>query len=198
MISYELENFLTRHSTKPLFEYKALQIIEWPNSLPEGVFLAGGAVRRMIMGETTSPDYDFFFSSLDALDNFQIFIISREFEETGKNDRCITYEKDNIKIQLIYFSYFDSPEDLLNSFDYTICQFVISNRTLHTGNFSLWDLGRKRLVVNKITFPVASLRRLLKYTNQGFYACNGCLTDLMMAISNDPSLKNQLEITYVD
>ena len=60
-------------------------------------------------------------------------------------------------------------------FDYTICQFAVdTNGMLWCGDHSLWDLARKRLAVHRITFPVSSLRRLLKYTSKGFYACSGC------------------------
>jgi len=68
--------------------------------------------------------------------------------------------------------------------------------TLTVGDFTLWDLGRKRLAVHRITFPVSSMRRVLKYTRQGFYACNGALNSLLRATADNPELRT--DIAYVD
>ena len=94
-------------------------------------------------------------------------------------------------VQLIKTNYYDSPETLLNTFDFTLCQFAIEvNKTgvLYCGDTALYDVARKRLVVNQIEYPVASLRRMIKYTQQGFYACEGCLTEFLKIVSEQPEL----------
>jgi len=84
------------------------------------------------------------------------------------------------RIQLIRAIYPTDADDLLDKFDFTICQLAYDGETVTVGKFTLWDIARKRLAVHKITHHVSSLRRLLKYTSQGYYACTGCLTDILL------------------
>jgi len=165
----------------------------------KGIFISGGAIRRTIQGKPLDSDVDLFFTNgnvmvethdsiqqhcklLTKTDTNSTFEMEYFDSSSGKNGEISEYsteDKRKIKIQLIYISYYSSMEELLNSFDYTICQFGYCDGKLCCGDYSLYDLGRNRLVVNKITYPVASLRRLIKYTSQGFYACSGALTEFL-------------------
>lgn len=100
-------------------------------------------------------------------------------------------------IQLIEKRFFADAEELINYFDFTICQFVTDGTTLLCGDFSLWDLGRKKLVVNKITYPVSSMRRMIKYANQGFYVCNGSMVQFLQQVVEDPQIL-ETAFDYVD
>ena len=93
-----------------------------------------------------------------------------------------------IDVQCIRFAFYADADAVINSFDFTICQFAFDGATLTHGEYALWDLGRKRLAVHQITFPVSSMRRVLKYATQGFKACNGCLAALLRATADNPSL----------
>jgi len=70
--------------------------------------------------------------------------------------------------------------------------------TLTLGEFTLWDLGRKRLAINRITYPVSTMRRMLKYSKQGFFACGGCMATILQETILSPELHTQLDITYLD
>lgn len=175
----------------------------------KGRWLGGGAIRRAILDGNCSSDWDMFFDSQETLDSFVEQCQSYSVENLKENDHNISFtitlpiKKDDSEepvkfdIQAIKVSYYIDPEDVIDTFDYTICQFITDGEGLWTGESSLFDLSRKKLVVNRITFPVASLRRLLKYTNQGFYACSGCLQSLLKAVADDPDLLNQ-KIKYID
>ena len=65
------------------------------------------------------------------------------------------------------------------------------------GEFTLWDLGRKRLVIHKVTYATATVRRLVKYTKQGFTSCAGVAQEILKAVAADPSLIHS-EVEYVD
>lgn len=100
-------------------------------------------------------------------------------------------------VQLIEKRFYSSVKDIIEFFDFTICQFVTDGKIVVCGDFSLWDLGRKRLVVNTITFPVSSMRRMIKYANQGYYICNGSMTEFLNSVIQDPDmLESRFE--YVD
>jgi hypothetical protein len=62
----------------------------------------------------------------------------------------------------------------------------------------LWDLGRKRLAIHKVTYPVATMRRMIKYTRQGFNACAGCMATLLRETATSPEAMASLDIAYVD
>lgn len=170
-------------------------------------WLAGGAVRRIISGQKLDSDYDLFFTSLENLELFWAGIekdknikitkeISSEHNVTLILD-CKEYEIENLKLQLIKIEFYSSLEEVLRSFDYTLCQFGLDGNKLVCGETSLWDLGRKRIVINTITYPVASLRRLLKYTSQGYYACQGCLVGLLSSVRDDPKSLDGT-VKYID
>lgn len=38
-------------------------------------------------------------------------------------------------------------------------------------DFSLKDIVEKKIIVNKITYPISSMRRILKYSRQNFWMC---------------------------
>lgn len=91
-------------------------------------------------------------------------------------------------MQAIHFRYYTDAADAARSFDYTICQFILTDEDIITTPEALWDLGRRRLAINEITYPTSTTRRLLKYTQQGYTACTGCLKTILMAPVANPRL----------
>lgn len=195
--------FTDRHGLgEELFKFLKLLEIK----LGDGVWLAGGAIRRTIQGAKLDSDFDFFFQSEEKFQEFLNLILKGgrvellEHTKTEHNEqlkvKSIVNNQEYI-LQLIKIDYYPTLADCLETFDYTICQFGLDGETLYAGDFSLWDLGRKRLAVNQITFPVASLRRLLKYSKQGFYACTGCLQTILQSAVNNPDALNS-KVKYID
>lgn len=101
------------------------------------------------------------------------------------------------KVQLVKKHFFENAAQLIDFFDFTICQFATDGDQLLCGDYALWDLGRKRLVVHKITYPVSSMRRMIKYTKQGFYVCNLTMTLFLQAVAADPKII-ETRFEYVD
>jgi hypothetical protein len=164
------------------------------------VWIAGGAVRRTISKEKLNSDIDLFFNSLESVNKFREsikdLIVSSKENQHNIQIKLLLDKKEYL-FQLITIRYYNGPEEVINSFDYTICQFVYDGEKIYCGDYALWDLGRKRLVVNQITYPIASLRRLLKYAEQGFFACDGCLNELLLSVADNPELLNN-NIKYID
>ena len=129
-------------------------------------FIAGGAIRRIITGEDLEKgDIDFFFRTPEDLEKYkQLLLTWKNVKFISSKDHVETFEltyggkmspvtfghvEVKIEIQLIKIGYYPTAEDLLNSFDYTIAQFAIapSQEIFYHGDFSLYDLGRKRIAV---------------------------------------------------
>lgn len=205
--AYDFLTFFSRTSAAYLVE-EFLNILEYlPSVSKEGPWIAGGAMRSLVANEEHVSDYDFFFKDKEQMELFRSNLEAStaiNILKKKSNDHCDTYsivipykEYNKFEVQLVHISYYDSPQLLLDSFDYTICQFAYDGESLFTGEFSILDLMRRRLAVNTITYPVSSVRRMIKYTNKGFTACAGCITEVLKKVALDP---NSLDttITYID
>ena len=85
----------------------------------------------------------------------------------------------------------------LDSFDFSLCQCGYDGTNLLFGDWALFDIASKRLVPGRIRYGTSSLRRIIKYTRQGFSICSGGLAHMLEQIAADPSII-QAEVEYVD
>ncbi len=196
--TYDLKSFLSRQMN----EVKKTNLMEFIKITPslgtDGAWLAGGAVRRTLLGEREiNSDYDIFFANEKQKKDYVDLLVRDGGEIKHENEFNTLLMWRDCKIQAIHITYYDSPAAVLESFDYTICQFLTDGEKLFTGEYSLWDLARKRLAVHKVTYPVATLRRMIKYTNQGFYACAGCLQSLLTVVADNPDILES-QVKYID
>jgi len=176
--------------------YKRLSYFPGLNS--SSIWLCGGAVRDLLVGKETHTDFDFFFNSLDTYNKFIADLCNLGASIFSKNEFNTTLRKstdtDTITVQCINLVY-PSIEKVLDSFDFTITQFGFDGINLYCGDYSLYDLARKRLALNKLTYGVSTLRRLLKYSNKGFTACPGVLSDILNKTVENPQTINGTTIS---
>lgn len=155
--------------------------------LSNEVVLAGGSLQTLINDDITINDYDIFFVSDNPNRmNENVTIVSKKLEDQGYE--CVfecpagelrTFKKDGMKIQLIKKSPYIDMESLISSFDFTACM-AAYNGTEFLFAYSFIKASKYlKLDVNYISYPVSSLRRLLKYQKKGFYATNACLRSLV-------------------
>lgn len=190
--------------------HKALQRV--PPISVSGPWIAGGAVRRTLEGRKLDSDWDFFFNTQQQLEKFgdDLRVLGGKLvKKNDKNEAWIlpaSVPEDTegegkflpeMKIQLIAFQYYESAEKVIDSFDFTICQFAYDGTSIYMGDFSLWDVSRKKLVPHKITYATASVRRLLKYANQGYTVCGGAISELLQQVANTPSIIESSTL-YID
>lgn len=177
-----------------------------PGPTENGPWLAGGALRRTILGQDLEKsDFDFFFHDAEQMEKFckELQGCAAEVLLLSQNEKNRTYllkdndGKPNLKVQAVFVNYYESAKDLLDTFDFTLCQLVYDGEDLICGDYSLWDIGRRRLVPHKITFGVSSLRRIIKYTKQGFTICGGGLAEILNQIVATPEVINA-EVKYID
>lgn len=171
-----------------------------------GVWLAGGALRTLL---DTTPfssevtDIDLFFKTTEikkTLDGFltgsmywkKVFDCPLGTLTTFKN------EYNRWKIQLISIAYYETVEKLLESFDFTVTQFVTDGKYFWMGESSYTDLLEKRLRWNVITYPASSLHRLTKYIKKGFTMREADYQEFVNTLwGHDSGIINE-KLVYVD
>lgn len=168
-----------------------MEMPEWNNK----VFIAGGFIRAIVAGEEIN-DVDVFVKSKgDAL-----LLAAQIIKESGHSVK--TFESANattIKIgrdvlQIIHRWTFEKPEDILNSFDFTICCAVIyveqagvdsiTWRSVCDSRFYI-DLASKRLVYrspSRNEDAGGSMLRVLKYYQRGYRTPLDCLGAVMARV----------------
>lgn len=163
--------------------------------LSKDAYIAGGAVRSLFSDDTVQ-DIDVFFTSQEAFDRFKKKIESKGFKSRHKNDFNETFYKKDLKVQLIKHAFL-SAQEMIETFDFTICQMAYDGEAFLLNAFSLYDLARKKLVPARISFAASTLRRIIKYTKRGYHICGGGLATILQAVADNPAIINQ-DIQYID
>ena len=183
-----------------------------PDVKPDGPWIAGGAVRKTMIGEHLDTDFDFFFGNQTQKDLFVDELVEKGASKFSGNETNEVYilpcevpdemegegvKLPEMKIQVITLRYYSSLEDVIGSFDFTICQFGWDGDSICVGDFSLWDVARKRLVPLQITYAASSIRRLIKYARQGYTVCGGALGEILNQVVENPEIIQQ-DTQYID
>lgn len=164
-------------------------------------FLAGGFIRAVIAREEAS-DIDLFAANQDLAALYASEIAaSLERGQMRKTDNAYTvYAPGMLPIQVIHRWTFEKPEDVIQSFDFTIAQVVIwyDDRSPAAHGWKsacvpdfYADLAAKRLVYK---FPIrheeagGSILRLLKFYRKGYTApldtVSGVISRLVGGVKN--------------
>jgi hypothetical protein len=170
------------------------KFIRWHSSTAR-FFFAGGSVRKAIREEALdTSDIDIFFRShndflkvvniLDSVKEGTLHPNCRHYSFNSTGDSPFTadeikaanpshYEDDpalTIPIQLIHSSYFDTVEDLVDNFDFTICQMAYAQ-----GKYLITEQALEDEVNGVLAFASDEYdqnrfkhNRLLKYTKHGY------------------------------
>lgn len=167
-----------------------------PSVRPEGPWLAGGAIRRLIAtGDHSGSDYDYFFSSDKQQKDFEGFMKDHKAKIVRTTETNVTWKLGEHTIQQIKVRNYKSLDDVLDSFDFTICQCGWNGKKFFVGPYTLWDLARKRLALHRLTYGVSTLRRLMKYSAQGFTACGGVMADILKRTIEQPETVNETVVS---
>lgn len=194
-----LGRFVDNPDQSPLFELAT----SLPTVTPSGPWVAGGAIRRTLLQEPLASDIDYFFRDEELKAAFVADLETRGASKVHENEHATTFniqidgKGKPVVVQAITLAYYPTLEAVLDSFDFTITQFGYDGEDLVCGQFALWDLVRKKLALHKLTFGVSTVRRLIKYTRQGFTACSGVLASILEATVADPQTIHR-ETEYVD
>ncbi len=179
-------------------------ILALPKILPELLhtnecWVAGGFIRRWYYTLPQTSDIDLFFGNDKAYNSMceELNKITLEPPVISKFNKSFKIKIGDtpspgqedigkpwiLNIQAINHNYYTSMEALMDSFDFTLCQFAYNGVDICITENGLIDSQRKRLVPHKITYGVSSLRRIIKYTSQGYYMCGGSASNFLNQIT---------------
>lgn len=154
-------------------------------------WIAGGFIRRWFNNLKQDSDIDLFFKDKETYDavckHLTALTLSPAVETLNNTRFKILVEKGwEIEVQCIKIAFYKDVDAVLDSFDFTICQFAFDGKNIIATELAVIDSGRKRLVPHKITYGVSSLRRIIKYTKQGYYMCGGAATEFLTQVVHHP------------
>lgn len=169
-----------------------------PHSPDTRMLVAGGAFRSILVGDTVN-DYDFFFQDRrDIAATLALFEASHKFKKVFACPKGHLYtfttpdgEADGklIKIQLITRHIYYDAQELLNSFDFTLCQAVGDFGYSEESTPMFWfgdtwarDVKKKRAVIASVSYPVATINRIGKYKQYGYFMTERSWHDLIAQI----------------
>lgn len=213
--TFYLDDFWSRYGRS---EYEATDFAKALARLPavseQGPWIAGGAVRRLVTRKAQESDFDFFFKDEVQFDAFCEAIEKAGGFRTSESDFNVTFcipaakakpigddefspSGPELKVQAIRIEFFETLNAVLESFDFSICQCGFDGARLAFGPWTLWDLANNKLVPGKLRYGASSLRRVIKYTRQGFTICGGGLAEMLEQVAADPSIIRG-DVEYVD
>lgn len=167
-------------------------------------YIAGGAVLS-VATKTGIADYDYYPKNQDGLESVIEAVMADGFI-THISDRAITFKYnglvdsngDRVIIQVMTYSYFTSPQQIFDNFDFTVCMGAFDcddqQYTFHDDFFP--DIASKTLRFHEGTlYPLNSLIRVNKYRNKGFYISKPETVKMALAVAMKgvPSSWDELE-----
>ena len=189
MQRYQFDLINRTHGPKAWNDFLEI-MAELPPVGKGGPWLCGGAIRRVVADGENTSDFDYFFADKSQVDTFTSWMQQHGGTIVRTTATNTTWSLKKHAVQQISLRYYGSIEEVLDSFDFTICQFGWDGEMLAVGPYALWDLGRKKLALHKLTYGVSTLRRLMKYARQGFTICGGALADILQRTIEDPGTVN--------
>lgn len=155
--------------------YFGKQLVEYLDlDLDKGPWLAGGAVRKFYLNESLeNSDWDFWFRNIEqyniALQRIKDLKATRVYET--ENAISFKYYVDNDSaqtIQLIRRRFFDKPQQIINGFDFSVCQLVTDGHKVIVGNDTIRDIKSRTLRLAQENVPEYIIPRIIKYMVYGY------------------------------
>jgi hypothetical protein len=161
-------------------------------------FVAGGAVRDWFSSSKITSDVDLWFKNVDDANKTVEKLRSEFGEPMFESDGVVNFAIRKHKIQIIRRVFFQTPEDVLNYFDFTISCAAVSTVEVivHPQFFS--DLCRRRLNIANLPHPRTTLNRVLKYERKGFRICPDEMNKLVRAVHKLQPHEIDGPVFYVD
>lgn len=198
--------------------FKNDALLNMAKYLPADTLIAGGSVANAVAGEGNPTDVDIFFLSSEAFENmydllcnppedeeawslkgYSPVVKKEELLRDGHTVRYVKFtnpNKDLLPIQLIKMVWFADFEHVIDSFDFSVTQFAISKDEFIFNPLALTDLFKKRICLHKVQFPATSLRRLIKYTNKGYFAGPSVLLQIAEGIKSAVEMSDPALVEY--
>ena len=142
------------------------------------LWIAGGAVTSAVTGSRIN-DYDVFSSTPNLL---VALLKEKGVTVTYENPYFVNFKIAGRKVQVITRFEYPSMEQTVKEFDFTVVCGAYDGETFVFHDRFWQDIATRRLVINKITFPLKTMDRVAKYAKRGFTACPVGLLNIAKAI----------------
>jgi len=188
-----------------------------------GAFLAGGPLRTLISDEEVS-DFDVFFSWLSPIitpenqnpcleiplepaapeipSYSNVETIKRKLERekfklifSCPEGKMFSYKKGDMKIQLI-LEIADRPQQVIEQFDFNACCAAFDGEYFYYSKNFVRDVKTKKLSINQISYPAATIKRMVKYAAKGYNINDACV-EFMQEVSGAIFQEENLRL-YID
>jgi len=174
------------------------------NSLKQHkAYIAGGTITSLFSNREIN-DVDVYFRDEDSIAGFlyDVWDNGRYIVSHTKKATQMVYNE--VNLQTIHFKYFNNPEYIFNTFDFTVCMGVFDFATetfiLHP-EFLKHNSQRLLKFNSETAFPIVSMLRVQKYQDKGYYISKPefiriILTCMNLDINSYDELKEQLGGMY--
>lgn len=166
-------------------------------------YIAGGTITSLFCNREIN-DIDVYFRSEDDIIKFLIDTWEEQKWIVTQTKKATLLVYEDVKVQLIHFDYFKSPQDIFDTFDFTVCMgcFDFSTEEFILHEDFLKHNSQRLLKFNSSTaFPIVSLLRVKKYQDKRYYISKPeliriVLTCMNLDINTYEGLKEQLGGMY--
>ena len=187
------------YSTNNVAAYKFHKLRPVLKYLNNNIYLAGGSLRTILKcsGELVS-DFDFFFKNFEEVQKLRDKLTADDWSQTYECPLgfLYTYKKGNHKLQLICETEYSSANLLVSSFDVSACMCCWHDGILTFTREFVRSVKTKNLRTCNVSFPVATIKRLIKYAQKG-YNCSMASEDFCRQISGKTFDNDQFR-HYID
>jgi hypothetical protein len=165
----------------------------------DDMFLAGGALRSYLSCKKIN-DFDLFPATKKVGFEAVSFLLENKFKKVFECPRgdLVTLKKKNMHVQIIMDKLFKTPQEVINSFDFTICMYATDGEFLYTTKDALKHLKQRALMLNKITYPASTIKRFGKYQKHGFKLPEGTIKQFVQILTESPDDVIDFFRVYVD
>lgn len=166
-------------------------------------FIAGGTITSLFCNREIN-DIDVYFRNEEAAINFVSEIWDDQKWVVSHTKKATQILYDDVNVQIIHFQYFNTAEDIFNTFDFTVCMgcfdFSTEEFVLHP-DFLKHNSQRILKFNSETAFPIVSLLRVQKYEDKGYTISKPefiriILTCMNLEINTYEDLKEQLGGMY--
>jgi len=184
-------------------KFRAIQNFLNLNIISNKIILAGGSLRTLVNQQDKVIDFDLFFLGEDIKEikdilEGKILYLGGKKTFQCKEDELRSFEFCGMKIQFISLKgkKYNNAEELLDSFDINASRFALSSDGLYCYRESIGDIRHKHISIHKVSYPVATIKRIAKYHLKGYKITNAALEVTKQIAENGNEM--DLELVYVD
>lgn len=167
--------------------------------IKDGVVLAGGALRSLVDPDDSPQDYDIFFTDTSKIEQTKEYFLRKGYTKVFEcpEGKLVTFKNEDTKVQLINKRPYADCLDIISSFDITACCAAYDGKEFYKHNRFVFDNLNKLINLNAIEYPMATMKRIAKYSQKGFRLTTQCTEDFVTFV-NKVELTDANKVFYID